>query len=781
MHIHASAIVHRDLKPENIFIDYQNDVRIGDFGLARPGDQVSIRKNSEKDAYTNFTRSVGTTFYVAPEARSAGKGIYNEKADVGVFQACFFLLARHILLTSLIFQMFALGIILFEMCFPMITGMERAESLSKIRREDHTLPAYFEQPDNSTQGRIILSLITHQPSDRPSSADLLSSGQIPAQPEDELIRAMLRNLRDPKSTLRRDLLAAIFSAEGEDDTPKELLSATEPRSPNTDIFSSRGIEWDNSDNEEPSLDPARVLEELAFDLARPRDSPDDIHVQGLVKRKLISIFRLHGAVELPGPLCLPFSKFYSSYSNTAFKLLRHDNKMMQTPYDLTLPHARYLAVDAHPVRKSFTFGDVWRDIPSEQFPKVIGEVDFNIVSHGRFDHAIREAEIIKTVDEVVDSFPSIAGVQLCYHINHSRVLDAILKFCRIDRYKRPAVKDEISKLNFDDWTWWKLKHNLRAPPFNIAATSLEELKRFDFREICETAIPRLRSILGSNAELDAAFSSLQSIVLNLSLLNVKRRVYINPLSSFNERFFRGEFLFQCIYDNKRRDVFAAGGRYDRLVRYFLINPKIHPWHAVGFSMNWHALCASMLRYHQKALTRLKSGKAADQDGDNFWIKRRCDVLVDSFDQELLLSTGMEIVAQLWSNGLSAELGIDVNLQDGPPQSLAKEFRDVYTSVVLIKSDGALRVKNVFRKEEIELARSELIGWLRAGTRDRERVSGRKDERTRVHRHSSHQDPAGVSGDREAHIRILGSHKKINRKTIIEEGKPPAGSVARKFR
>ena len=82
MHIHGSAIVHRDLKPENIFIDYQNDVRIGDFGLARHGEQASLLKNSEKDGYTSFTKSVGTAFYIAPEARSATKGVYNEKADV---------------------------------------------------------------------------------------------------------------------------------------------------------------------------------------------------------------------------------------------------------------------------------------------------------------------------------------------------------------------------------------------------------------------------------------------------------------------------------------------------------------------------------------------------------------------------------------------------------------------------------------------------------------------------------------------------------------------------
>ena len=84
MHIHASSIVHRDLKPENIFIDHQNDVRIGDFGLARPGDQSFTRQRGAKDVFASFTKSVGTAFYVAPEVRSAEKGRYNEKADVSL-------------------------------------------------------------------------------------------------------------------------------------------------------------------------------------------------------------------------------------------------------------------------------------------------------------------------------------------------------------------------------------------------------------------------------------------------------------------------------------------------------------------------------------------------------------------------------------------------------------------------------------------------------------------------------------------------------------------------
>ena len=81
VHIHQYGVIHRDMKPENIFTDQSNIIRIGDFGLARPG-ETSLNPSSNGPVAPDLTASIGTSVYVAPEVRSSGGGSYNEKADV---------------------------------------------------------------------------------------------------------------------------------------------------------------------------------------------------------------------------------------------------------------------------------------------------------------------------------------------------------------------------------------------------------------------------------------------------------------------------------------------------------------------------------------------------------------------------------------------------------------------------------------------------------------------------------------------------------------------------
>ena len=62
--------MHRDLKPGNIFLDEHQNVKLGDFGLARILNPGSVFAQTH----------VGTPYYMSPEQIQEKK--YNDKTDI---------------------------------------------------------------------------------------------------------------------------------------------------------------------------------------------------------------------------------------------------------------------------------------------------------------------------------------------------------------------------------------------------------------------------------------------------------------------------------------------------------------------------------------------------------------------------------------------------------------------------------------------------------------------------------------------------------------------------
>ncbi|KAL8843154.1 MAG: hypothetical protein Q9170_000284 [Blastenia crenularia] len=745
-HIHSSSIVHRDLKPENIFIDSNSNVRIGDFGLARPGEflQIPARSiNASRDAKnfeSNFTRSVGTTFYVAPEVKSisATSRNYDDKAD-----------------------MFSLGIIFFEMNYRLETSMERVQTLGALCKSSSIFPAPLKKDvEKAKQAQIIESLVNHNPSLRPTSADLLRSGQVPVQTEDETIRAALRALSDPESDFRLELVNRIMN----------------------DAASVKGPTG--------TLDTESLLKGYMYDLhGWPTPEISESLIRKDVKDHLTSIFRRHGAVEVDRPVLLPLSAQYSQHTNAVCRLIDANGTVLQMPLDLTLPNARILAKHQSPGPKTYTFGQVYRAVSSGGHPRVVGEVDFDIVSYNSLDLALREAEVIKVLDEIVDEFPSMATVQMCYHINHSLILDAVLDACDIPSSKKPAVREIISRLHTGENTWATIRNELRNPPVSIPATSVEELATFDFRDSCDKAISRLRTKFQVTSDLGSTFSHLQAVIVYLGRFNVKRKIYVNPLGSYNEKFYRGNILFQCVYDSKNKNVFAAGGRYDRLIKehQLIQNPSSIPaqrgsgprgnnhnianCHAVGFNLSWQDLHRSMVRYHKGSMKRTPKVKK-DREPSMSWPQvQRCDVLVDSFDKNLLRTTGLVVIQELWKIGMNAELALSEAFgldHEGPNTYYQGQDILPYLYLVHVKQEGSVKVRNVAQNEESEMRTSEVAAWFKGEMMHHERIEehGRK-----LSRYSSYPDQGGLSVETGHDVQVLMSAskgKKTNRRAIIEE-------------
>ena len=307
----------------------------------------------------------------------------------------------------------------------------------------------------------------------------------------------------------------------------------------------------------------------------------------------------------------------------------------------------------------------------------------------------------------------------------------------------------------------------------MAATSLDELALFDFRDSWDKAVPRLRSIFQDTAHLEITLAHMNSVLTFLTRFNIRRKIYVSPLSSYNEKFYTGNLLFQCLHDQKRRSVFAAGGRYDQLIRDHqpIVSKRSHV-HAVGCQLTWTGLCGDMTNYI-KGIAKLKAKKKLYNSLNAVWRTRRCDVLVKSFDQDLLDSVGAAVLQELWASNISSELA-ESNNEDTPenPFTKTQERSEEYGWIISIKSEDLMKVKNTMRNDETELKLSELAGHILSEIRERDRLEERTPKASLL-RHSSQQEPNPSAKDRDVDIKVLMSQtkgKKVNRKTIVEEGK-----------
>lgn len=127
---------------------------------------------------------------------------------------------------------------------------------------------------------------------------------------------------------------------------------------------------------------------------------------------------------------------------------------------------------------------------------------------------------------------------------------------------------------------------------------------FDGTEYYEKALP--------------AFAHLQEVLNYTRRFDVRSKIFVCPLGTLKEKFCKDGLVFSCFYDRKSRDTFAAGGRYDSLVREQSIssNRGSESMHAVGFNLAWEKLAWVPASAGKEFL------KKPEDDLQGFWSTKR---------------------------------------------------------------------------------------------------------------------------------------------------------------
>ncbi|KAF2873035.1 kinase-like domain-containing protein [Massariosphaeria phaeospora] len=163
----TQMILHRDLKPENIFLDADNSVKLGDFGLSK-----IIQSHDFASTY------VGTPFYMSPEICKAEK--YGPHSDI-----------------------WALGCIIYELCTkqPPFNAKTHWDLIQKIKAGRYQkIPSCY----SPELANVIASCLQIFPSSRPDTAQLLNLPIVKLMRKEQEVVSLAQELKREKDRAAHD-------------------------------------------------------------------------------------------------------------------------------------------------------------------------------------------------------------------------------------------------------------------------------------------------------------------------------------------------------------------------------------------------------------------------------------------------------------------------------------------------------------------------------------------------------------------------------------------------
>ncbi|KRF78145.1 uncharacterized protein Dvir_GJ15372, isoform B [Drosophila virilis] len=459
-----------------------------------------------------------------------------------------------------------------------------------------------------------------------------------------------------------------------------------------------------------------------FTLKTPKGTrdyaPQQMTLRQGVLDKIVQVFKRHGGEAIDTPvfeLKEVLTGKYGEDSKLIYDLKDQGGEILSMRYDLTVPLARYLAMNKISSIKRYHIAKVYRrDNPAMTRGRYreFYQCDFDIA--GTYDPMLADAECVKIVAEVLDTL-DIGDYVI--KLNHRQLLDGMFEACGVPPNNFRAICSAVDKLDKSPWAEVRKEMVEEKGLDGATADRIGEYVRLSGgAELVEQLLadPKLKAVPNAVKGLEG----MQLLLKYCSLFGLEQRV------SFDLSLARGlDYYTGVIYEGVLKaepgstgspvktlqngdqapeqggtvGSVAGGGRYDNLVGMFDPRGKAVP--CVGVSIGVERIFSVLEAKFAASKVKLRTNDV--------------EVYVASAHKGLH-EQRLRVLNQLWDAGIKAEHSYKVN-----PKLLVQlqhcEEHQIPLAIVLGDAElaqGIVKLREVRTRQESNVTLAELPAEIR---------------------------------------------------------------------
>ncbi|XP_021562953.1 histidine--tRNA ligase, cytoplasmic isoform X5 [Carlito syrichta] len=376
---------------------------------------------------------------------------------------------------------------------------------------------------------------------------------------------------------------------------------------------------------------------------------------------------------------------YGEDSKLIYDLKDQGGELLSLRYDLTVPFARYLAMNKLTNIKRYHIAK-----------------DFDIA--GQFDPMIPDAECLKIMCEILSS---LQIGNFLVKVNDRRILDGMFAVCGVPDSKFRTICSSVDKL--DKVSWEEVKNEMvgekgLAP--EVADRIGDYVQQHGGVSLVEQLLQDPK--LSQNKQALEGLGDLKLLFEYLALFGIDDKI------SFDLSLARGlDYYTGVIYEAVLLQTpaqageeplgvgsVAAGGRYDGLVGMF--DPKGRKVPCVGLSIGVERIFSIVEQRLEALEEKVRTTET--------------QVLVASA-QKKLLEERLKLVSELWDAGIKAELLYKKNPKLLNQLQYCEEAGIPLVAIIGEQElkDGVIKLRSVATREEVDVRREDLVEEIKRRT------------------------------------------------------------------